>query len=292
MTTLQGYTDYLQYKYSSGTVKSYLREVEIFTANIQKSIAQTNADDIIVYLNKLRKKGHTNQTINRVLAAIKSVFNYLLIEEVIDHHPCRRLKVIYRKKNVFPTHAFFSPEELGMLLNREERYEMLKARNKLIISLLIYQGLTAENITLMRVEDFNIAENLLHIRRTQRYRARRFVLSPIQIDFFLDYISERSKFKSINNRLFLNKRGFPMSEDGVCSIIEQQKSLFPDKELSIRKIRQSVISNWLNVYNLPLEDVQIMAGHHFPSSTYRYKLQNLNYLVSMANKYHPVNRML
>lgn len=292
MTSLQSYTNYLKYQYSSTTVKSYLREVERFALKIQKPLAHTNTDDIIVYLNNLRKKGHSNQTVNRVLASIKSLFNYLLQEEIIDHHPCRRLKVIYRKKNIFPAHDFFSPEELGMLLNREERYEMLRARNKLIISLLIYQGLTAENIILMKLEDINLPENLLLICRTERYRARRFVLSPIQVDFYLEYMEERAKFETKNNRLFLNKRGHPVSQDGIGAIIEQQKHLFPEKELSIRKIRQSVISNWLNVYNLPLEDVQIMAGHHFPSSTYRYKLQNLNYLVSMANKYHPVNRML
>lgn len=292
MNTLQRYSNYLQYKYTSSTVKSYLREVTLFESSLRKPFPEINTDDIIVYLNNLRKSGYSNQTVNRVLASIKSVFNYLFQEEMIEHHPCRRLKVIHRKKNVFPTTELFSPEELNILLNREERYEMLRTRNKMIISLMIYQGLTAENIVNLRVQDITFPENLLNVRRTERYRTRRFVLGSIQLDLYHKYLDERSKFKTKESKLFLNKRGFPISEDGIGAILDQQKHLFPEKELSVRKIRQSVISNWLNVYNLPLEDVQIMAGHHFPSSTYRYKLQNLQYLVSMANKYHPVNRML
>lgn len=292
MTTMQDYTEYLRCKYSSNTVSTYIREVEIFISSMRKPLNDISTDDIIVYLNNLRKKGKATQTVNRVFSAIKSAYNYLFQEGMIEHHPCRRLKVIYRKKNMFPSSGFFSPEELSLLLNREERYEMLRSRNKIIISLLIFQGLTAENICDLTLKDIQLQENLLYIKSTERYRARRFVLGSLQIEFFLDYLDERSQFKTKHNRLFLNKRGKPITTDGVSSILEQQKHLFPEKELSIRKIRQSVISNWLNVYNLPLEDVQIMAGHHFPSSTHRYKQQNLNYLVSMANKFHPVNRMI
>jgi len=43
-----------------------------------------------------------------------------------------------------------------------------------------------------------------------------------------------------------------------------------DKKLNPLNIRNSVISYWLNNMEIPLEHVQIMAGHKYPSSTEKY----------------------
>ncbi|HVA99149.1 MAG TPA: hypothetical protein VNG53_09660 [Bacteroidia bacterium] len=39
------------------------------------------------------------------------------------------------------------------------------------------------------------------------------------------------------------------------------KPLFPGRNLNPQTIRQNVIANWMNEKKLPLEQVQIMAGH-------------------------------
>ena len=43
-----------------------------------------------------------------------------------------------------------------------------------------------------------------------------------------------------------------------------------EKDISPMNIRSSVIHYWLNERKFPLEDVQIMAGHRYPSSTEKY----------------------
>jgi hypothetical protein len=48
----------------------------------------------------------------------------------------------------------------------------------------------------------------------------------------------------------------------------------------------SVISNWLNSRKIPIEDVQQMAGHKWPSSTERYKREDMDEQRKLINQFH------
>lgn len=68
----------------------------------------------------------------------------------------------------------------------------------------------------------------------------------------------------------------------------------PKKELrkqnkqveSVKQIRASVITRWLNVYNLL--EVQYLAEHQYVSSTENYLINDLEDLKEDINKYHPI----
>lgn len=66
------------------------------------------------------------------------------------------------------------------------------------------------------------------------------------------------------------------------------QALFPDKNLNAKTIRQSVISNWLNKRKLPLGNVQLMAGHKYPSSTERYLNRDAHSKRDLINRFHPM----
>jgi len=55
---------------------------------------------------------------------------------------------------------------------------------------------------------------------------------------------------------------------------------------NMAQIRASVITNWLQHYNL--REVQYMAGHKYVSSTERYRTDNLEDLQKELEKYHPL----
>lgn len=285
------FQDYLRSKYSENTVSSYQREIVKFLDAFKKPVEEISTKEIVMYLHQLRRKEYSSNTIHRVLASIKAIYNFLSIEKEIDFHPCKRMKVLHKKENMIDFQLLYTPGELDLILEREERYSFLKDRNRLIISLMIYQGLTAENIVNLKSKDFDLLDQTVYVRKTAKYNARVLRLRPIQTEFLQAFL-DNHHFGNRNTHIIINKLGKQITIDGVCSIIDQQKNLFPEKELSIRRIRQSVIANWLNVYNMPLEDVQLMAGHHFPSSTFRYKRPDVNYMVSMADQFHPINAML
>lgn len=57
---------------------------------------------------------------------------------------------------------------------------------------------------------------------------------------------------------------------------------------NMAQIRASVITNWLQHYNL--REVQYMAGHKYVSSTERYRTDNLEDLQKELEKCHPLTR--
>jgi integrase len=67
----------------------------------------------------------------------------------------------------------------------------------------------------------------------------------------------------------MSMRGLPMTVDSIHALISRLAVAF-DKEVSPANIRKSVINYWLNERKILLEDVQIMAGHRYPSTTQRY----------------------
>lgn len=63
--------------------------------------------------------------------------------------------------------------------------------------------------------------------------------------------------------------------------------LFPFKHLNPTNIRKSVISYWLNSLKLPLEQVQLMSGHKWITSTEKYRYRNIDEERDMINRWFP-----
>jgi len=85
------------------------------------------------------------------------------------------------------------------------------------------------------------------------------------------------------------KLGTPLTVDDVNYMVSTYKPLFPDRNLNALTIRMSVISNWLNEKHFPLEQVQLMAGHRWISTTARYRYTPIEEQREMINRFHPLN---
>jgi integrase/recombinase XerD len=68
-------------------------------------------------------------------------------------------------------------------------------------------------------------------------------------------------------------------------MIRQLQKLNP-KIINVNQIRSSVISFWLQRYNL--RQVQYMAGHKYVSSTERYRVLNTDDWQSELQRHHPM----
>lgn len=87
--------------------------------------------------------------------------------------------------------------------------------------------------------------------------------------------------------LVLNKLGKPFTVDGVGSIIEPLKCLFPDRKLNPQTIRMSVICNWLNERKLTLEQTQELSGHKWIGTTEKYIKSDAKNERELINRYFP-----
>ncbi len=279
---------YIRQYHTVKTTESYLYSIEKFIEQHPGS-EKYKYDDIVRLLEKLAYKNLTKDYRIRILASIKKYYDYLVFMGKRKDHPCRGL-YIKRSKAQVQTHLLFTMEELNMLKKRFNRYKYLDARNQVIISFLLFQALTSEELISLDVSNIDFDNNTIYIKASKKLHRRTIDLHPDQAEQIRNYITEkRSKLAKENvKNLLVTKSGDQMTVDGIHAMIEPMKELFPDKVLNPKRIRQSVISFWLNERNLPLEDVMDLSGIKWPSSVLMYKRIDVKNQRAIINRFHPL----
>jgi integrase/recombinase XerD len=180
--------------------------------------------------------------------------------------------------------------ELELLMERDERFPILKKRNQVIVSLLIYQALQLQEFENLKVQHVNLDEGRIYIPATPTGTRRHLDLHPKQYKIFESYINEsrRELLKVESDKLIVGTRGTPVTKDQVHRFISTFKPMFPDRNLTPESIRQSVISNWINEKRFPLEQVQLMAGHAWISTTEKYRQTSADDKRAIVNRFHPL----
>lgn len=274
--------NYLNQYHTKQTADSYLRAINHFLFH-SKYKEQSGYADIIAYLFEY------NYRSPRIISGIKRYFDYLTETGKRDDHPCKGFSIKAPRRDI-QFQELFTGEELEILLDRPVRYKILEDRNKAILSLLIYQGLSPENIVNLKTEDIDIDQGTIYIKATKKLKRRELELKPKQVILLYRYINESRSNLNIygSNKLFIGKRGTEFSVDALNRMIRPLQALYPHKNLNPQTIRQSVITNWLNVQNIPLEDVQLLSGLKWMSSTERYVRPNMDERREVINEFFPI----
>lgn len=291
MHTQQKFEHFLIRKqHSEKTRRSYLYAVKNFLAVCPKA-EKYAYKDVINYWKDKAGNGRNQRTVVVELAAVKKYYDFLIETGVREDHPCRSMffKGAGRSNSVMHIDLFTSAE-LEMLMEREERYAALKLKNQALVSLLIYQGLVPHEIVDMKVHHVDLDTGKLFVKESRMLSRRHLHIEPRQYRILDRYISDtRNKLISVpTDALLVGKLGTPITVDDVHYIISTYKPLFQDRNLTPTVIRQSVIANWMNEKGLPIEQVQLMAGHRWISTTLRYRQSNHDQSREMINKWHPL----
>jgi integrase/recombinase XerD len=282
-------TQYLQEHYSAATAKAYEREIEIYLTNYA-SAAHAKYSEVMAYIGRLRKRYSNPSTLNRILAAIKVYYDYLCETNVRDDHPARSITLKDQRSRDIQLQDLFTTNELELLLERKERYRHLDYRNKVLMSLLIYQGLHPQEMAALEISDFNLHAAQVLIRATPKTNSRTLALKASQILLLQEYISAiRQKLLKDNiiNALLISLRAAPLSASDITKHVKRTYiKVYAPRKVNAQTIRQSVIANLLKAGN-DISAVQAFAGHKYPGSTQKYRQNEIENLQSAINKYHP-----
>ncbi len=280
---------FLSQNLSTKTAESYLYTINHFL-KINPKAKRFKYQDIVSYMEEVSRKQSNIQYRVRILSAIKKYYDYLVMEGLRNEHPCKQLTIKNKQNQSVQVQDLFTSEELQLLLTRENRYQFLDSRNSVLLSLLIYQGLTSEELTELRVKDIDLDAGTVYVKASTNQNRRTLELQNKQMIVFSKYINEirPELLRCTTDKLLLSKLGKPISVDGIHAIIEPLKPLFPDRNLNPRTIRMSVICNWLNEKQIPLERVQELAGHKWPGTTEKYIKVDSFQQREKINRYFPL----
>jgi len=143
----------------------------------------------------------------------------------------------------------------GLLLNRVERNGVLEKRNRVLMSLVVYQAFLPQEMEAVTNKDLNLEAGEVHIRTTAEPKGRTLPLKPVQILLSYDYVQD-------------------------------EWAVFGSRRVNAQVIRQIVITNLLEAgHELPM--VQMFAGHKYPSNEEKYRQEGVETLKAAVGKYHP-----
>jgi integrase/recombinase XerD len=281
--------DFLLQNYREQTVKSYMFAINHFLVMNPKA-KRYKYRNIVEYMEEISQQQPNAKYRVVILSAIKKYYDYLVMSGYREDHPCRKLNIKVNSNQAVQVQDLFSSEELQLLLTRENRYENLDTRNHVLLNLLIYQGLTSDEIIRLNVQDVDLDAGTIYIKASKNLNRRKARLLPQQIMPFFKYINEvrPRMLRGATDKLIIGKLGKPITADSVHAMIQPLKPLFPDKNLNPQTIRMSVICNWLNEQKLALEHVQELAGHKWPGTTEKYFKVDSFQQRELINKYFPL----
>jgi integrase/recombinase XerD len=292
--------EYLQKKYSKSTFTTNLYLIKRFTDYYQNKAPKATFKEVLNYIEHLRKNYNLHpKTLRHCLYGVKIYFNYLLETGQRNDHPCSELFLKDKIDKQIQVDTLYSPETLETFFEtyqiRKKKY--LENRNKIIISLLIYQALTVKEIAELQVENINLEKCEIFIKASEELTAkspqsRTLPLQAKQILLIYNYLEkDRIKLLQYNNKketetsFILGQYGEKINPHGIGKMINETKP--KTEQIKPIKIRQSVIANFLKKEN-DTRIVQVFSGHRRASTTIQYKQTEFELLQNAVNNYHPI----
>lgn len=307
-TRLEGFKTSLQ---DLGSDKNTIRQKSNYAGYYLKwleserlQVIDARYNDLLSFIDYCRLEGNTTCHINTKLRSVRDYYEYLKKLGATTVNPAANLHLKGSSHRVISGVIDF--KALESLLQAYPAETLRQKRNKIILGLLIYQGLSTEDIGRLVTGNVKLKEGKIYVPGDRRRGSRNMELKPFQVMELYEYLSEtrpkileeitkpkpcrkpdRINKARIKDQLFVSINGSEHIKNSLLHMFREIKKIDPII-LNALKIRQSVITYWLGTMNL--RQVQYMAGHKRVSSTERYQRSNLENLQNKLEKYHPLSR--
>ena len=285
------FTTYLEAKrLSVSTINSYSKHIARFLnwLEAEEISAETfSYNDLLDFMRYCKTKGVTKPSVQMLLSVVRHYCNYLITQGKRNDNPATGvyIKGLTRKLPI----GLLSVEEMEDLYKAYQVQLQVDSSKKIMLGLMIYQGLTVGEIMRVQSHHIKIQDGKIFIKGTKRSNERTLALQAVQIPTLQNYL-QKNKFKE--GSIFIEPRKKEVSERNINNRIKymfnQLKELNP-KVINAKQIRSSVITEWLQKNNL--RQVQYMSGHKYVSSTERYQLNNITDLQNQLAEHHPMRKM-
>jgi len=274
---------------SLNTLQSYRRDIEQYISYLKEinllNIINTNKTTVITYLLHLQKKGRAVSTISRNLASIRSLYQYMYKNSLIDADPTIDLdspKVEKKLPQILSTH------EVELLLDQPKCVDLKGYRDKAMLELLYATGIRVSELINLNLSEVNL--ELGFIKCNKGLRERVIPIGSIAVNALVEYLNKSRNLliqKPDEKALFVNINGGRLTRQGFWKIIKQYKNQAKiNKDITPHTLRHSFAAHLLE-NGADLRSIQEMLGHSDISSTQVYAQIAKNKIKEVYKKTHP-----
>lgn len=249
-------------------------------------LSQVSYTEILDYTDHLKREAGSVGYVNRNLLSVQYYFSCLKSKGLTVFNPVAGIRLKGTVRTI--PHHLLERAELEELQDKYEVKDDRTHRNKVMLGLLVFQGLSRLELETLRPEHLKLREGKIQVPQTGKNNGRTLALQPGQILDLQEYLLIiRPKLQRSSERLFTGRNDIESLKNSLLHLNYALKKINP-KYQNVMQIRQSVITEWLKEKDL--RTVQYMAGHKYVSSTECYQITNLEDLKEALNKHHPLNK--
>lgn len=289
---VQSYLDFLIVERGASlqTLEAYRRDLGRFLSfTEQRGVESANEvtdRDVTEFLVKLREEGLASSSVNRMLAAVRGFFKFLLREKRISRNPARGIE---RIKGWHRLPYALSRGEMEQLLSQPAGDGAVVIRDKAIMELMYATGLRVSEVTMLQQGNINWHGGYL-VTRGKGGKERVVPLGVAAQKALKKYLEEvRPRWARVDSGdfLFLTHRGKRFTRQGLWKIITKYAKLASlAGRVHPHTFRHSFASHLLEG-GADLRAVQVMLGHADISTTQIYTHVTQERLKMIHRKYHP-----
>ena len=270
---------------SPHTIKSYKRDLSSFFSFLKEkkdSWEEIQDHQVREFIASERRRGLNPRSLQRMLSSIRSFFNYLLDEEIIDTNPAADISS--------PKSAQLLPKALDTdlvkrLLDFKPQGD-LEIRDKAMFELLYSSGLRLSELCGLDLDGISIKERSCRVVGKGN-KTRDLPIGEKAIQGLRDWLLVRKKISADSNKaLFLNKNGKRLSTRSVQLRLERLSKKRGLPMVNPHMLRHSFASHILESSG-DLRAVQEMLGHSDIGTTQIYTKLDFQHLSKVYDEAHP-----
>ena len=300
---IEQFLEHLRYErnVSSHTLRNYSSDLEQFldflapadpTTGKRTTPEVSSIDHLTIreWLASLHSAQKKKASIARKLAALRTFFQFLVREGMLELNPAKLVATPKREKKL-PKHL--SIEEAIRFIETPDLETDLGKRDRAMLELMYATGVRVAELTTLNLADVDFRNQL--IRVTGKRRKQRIVpFGDPAGDAIRQYLGVRDKFlfnapisKRDEEALFLNYQGTRITTRSVGRMVDKYIRICAGMHnISPHALRHSFATHLLDS-GADLRDIQELLGHARLSTTQVYTHVSMEKLIEVYDKAHP-----
>ncbi len=253
-------------------------------------VGDVTKENLLLCIGQLSKQKMSSATVNRFIAAVRTMFAYAHKFNYIQKNPALELKTVKLPKKM---PRFMTQGEVNELCSEPVTKELLWGNRDMALFKMLYSsGCRVSEITNLALGDFR--ENYSSAVVTGKGNKQRIVyFDDASVSALRLYLADRTKviaqngIKEPTDKLFINQKGEPLTTGGIRYIINRYSG--PEgtnHHMNPHAFRHTFATTMIG-NGADVRMVQEMLGHSSISTTQRYTHITTEKLIETYNKAHP-----
>ena len=293
----QQFLDFLRFErgLSKHTLQAYRRDLADLHEFLQtdgelglddlSGLSKVKHQDLRLWLGELLQAQLKPRSIARKVSAVRSFFDYLRQQDVIDFNPAHRLKLPKVGRSL---PVFLKEQEVEQLLDPGRFADnFIGQRDRCLLELLYGCGLRRSEVIALKTSD--ITFNPPSLRVSGKGNKERFVpFGPTLTEVLGSYLRmAKSEGLTLNGPLLMRQNGQKLYPNLVYRIVKQQMGLAGDLPKGSPHVLRHTYATHLLDRGADLNAIKELLGHQSLAATQVYTHSSISKLRSVHKLAHP-----